>query len=537
MAKRKTAEQRDAFALAQLTHAPSMLGTGRAGVPVTPGTALGIAAFAQGTKLISENIGKTELFPARRHERGGYTPAVDHPTYDLLRHAPNSYQSSFSFWSSLITHAVVAGMGLGEIRRTRGRVTGLHLLDPSLKPEVRGDRIVYKGGGLEIDGADVICIRGISWDGMAAFSPVNLARDMLGSQLAMTQYQASLLGNGAQAGGHLEIPGSTTEQQRANIREGWNAIHQGPANAGKVGMLWAGTKWVQTSYSPSDAQLVEGQNFGVAEVSRLLNIPGWMLGVPDAIKPSSTEEGMALFVALTLSAWFRQIQQELDLKLLTPAERRNLFFWHDTRTLTQGDSRSQVEEADKLIKIGVYSVNEGRLSIGMNPIDDERFDWHLIPVNNLRALETIDPDNPAPTQPAVNEPMPKAAGGDDGALRAMATILDDAIARFARNEAEAVRRAAGKPRLDRWAEDFYPKHASKLGDALAPIVEASNTILGTNLDARAIARDIADESLADLRSLWTTLAPEEIAPKLDPILARWEARSSLPLLAQLKATP
>lgn len=514
-------EERDALGIGATPYLPGFARPSLAGVPVSSGTALGIASLMQGVKLISENIAKTDVFPARREQRGGWTPATDHPAYDLLRHAPNSYSTPFTFWATLVTPAVVAGIGLAEIKRTGRRVTGLHLLDPSFKPQVEGDRVVYKSGSTAHDAADLIVIRGLSWDGLGSLSPVSVAQDMLGTRIAETRYQASTLGNGAMASGHLEVPGNTSEQQRAQMRQGWNETHQGPDKAGNLGILWGGTKFVPTSYSPADVALIESQNFGVAEVSRLLNIPGWMLGVPEAIKPSSTEEGMALFVALTLSAWFKQIQAELDLKLLTSQERRDLFFWHDTRLLTQGDSRSQVDEADKLIKIGVYSVNEGRLSLGMNPVDDERFNWHLIPVNNLQALETINPTDPAPTQPATNKPEaepPKA-------LRAMRAVLLDPIVRLARNEAEAVRRAAKRDRFDLWAEDFYPKQVNKLSEALAAGVDATNSILGLTLDARAIAQDIADESLAGLRSAFTTFAPDELPAKLDELLVNWEGRA------------
>ncbi len=515
-------EQRD-FTLAVFDPSLPFLRPSTAGVPVTTTTSLGIAAFNQGVRLISENIAKTELFPARREERGGWTPATDHPTYDLLRHAPNDYQTSFSFWATLLTHAVVAGFGVAEIKRSGGRVTGLHLLDPSFKPAVHDNRLIFQSGSTTFDAANLICIRGLSWTGLDAFSPVALANDMLGTRIAEARYQASMLGNGANANGHLEIPGNTNEQQRAQIRKGWNEQHQGSDNAGNLGLLWGGAKFVQTSYSPADAMVIESQNFGVAEVSRLLGIPGWMLGAPDAIKPSSTEEGMALFVALTLSPWFRQIQQELDLKLLSRDERRSLFYWHDTRNLTQGDSRSQVDEADKLIKIGVYSVNEGRLSLGMNPIDDERFNWHLIPVNNLQALETINPADPAPTQPAVNQPHPLHP--DESKARAMRAMIADPFRRLAKVEATELRRLAKKDRFDVAATEHSARHAQKLAEALTPAIEVANAVLGLGLDAREIASDQSSQSLDELRSLWTTYDPASLPGKLETLIESWEGRA------------
>ena len=500
---------------------------------VTTGSALGIAAFNQGVKLISESVAKTDLFPARREQRGGWTPAITHPAYDLLRHAPNSYQTAYTFWATLLVHALVAGQGLAEIKWAGNRPTGLHLLDPAFKPVVEGNRMVYRLNSQSIDAADIIAIRGLSWNGTDAFHPVNLAREMLWTRIAETTYQAATFANGAQASGHLEIPGNTNPEQRSQIRQSWNETHQGPNNAANLGLLWGGTKFVQTSYSPADAKLIESQNFGVAEVSRLLNIPGWMLGVPEAIKPSTTEEGMSLFVALTLSPWFRQIQQELDLKLFTREERRNLFFYHDTKNLTQGDSRSQVDEAERLSKSGLISLNEARLSLGRNPIDDERFDHHYIGTNNQQAVETIQPG--VPTQPAVNRGAspPK----DDGqARRAMQSMLADPLRRMAKIEANELRRLAKKDRFDLAAAEHSVRHASKLAEALEPAIAASNAILGTSLDARSIASAHAEEILGELRSLWTIHTPDDLPAKLEEFLLIREANPKLISLEKAKLT-
>ena len=487
-----------------------------AGVPVTSMSALGIPAFAQGIKLITENIAKTPLFPARRNPRGGYTPAIDHPTYRLLRNSPNNYQTATTFWTVLMTHALIAGQGIAEIKRVKGRVTGFHLLDPSIKPTVEGDRIFYKVGDKKIDSRDVISILGLSWDGIDGLSIIDLANDMLGTRIAETKHQAAVLGNGAVPNGYVTIPGNSTPESRAELRHDVTAMHGGAGNAGKFGVFWGGAEFHQTSMSPADTQLIESQNFGVAEVARILNIPCAMFSAVDAAKPSSTEEMMSLFVAMTLSFWFRRIQNELDFKLLTLAEQDDLYFWHDTRKLTQGDSRTQVDEADKLIKIGVLSENEARLSLGMNPIDDERFDFHLIPTNNLEPLEWLVKGEA--TQPAVNKgPAAPKPDAEAKAIRSNQGLIALTVTRMAKAEAETLRRAAKKPDFHEVAAGLLAKNADKLADALDEI----NPLLEIPLDGRSIARKVADEALGELRSLWTTFPPEEMPAKVDEVLSRW----------------
>lgn len=402
------------IALAKANYVASV-GQAAIGVPVTHNTVMGIAAFRNGVALISEGVAGTPLFPAIRGEGGGFTPATDHPCFDLLTHAPNAYTTAFDFWSSMMVNALVDGIGLATISRWDDDVSGFHLLPSGYKPKVEEGRVVYKRGNDTIDAADCIAIRGLSSDGFNLLSPTEANRDVLGTTLAENRHQQSLLANGATPQGHIETSGPqyNTTEQRGKLRDDWKARHGGPNNAGEVGILH-NAKWVNTTLSPIDMQILESKGFGVGEVARILNIALWMLGTPGAEPPSSTEEGLTQFVQITLRPWFYRIQQELSLKLLSPVERKTICFRHDDLSLARGDNRTKIETVEKMVRSGIWTLNEGRKFLGYNPVDLPQADELAMQTNNLQFISTIPIGGS--TQPAASRPstpLPQSPSDDD----------------------------------------------------------------------------------------------------------------------------
>jgi HK97 family phage portal protein len=382
----------------------------QAGPQVNERTALGITAVWRAINIYASTIAALSLEVRNADERGGSTPDRDHPVYDLIHARPNPTQPAYKFRQTIIGHALAGGNGYSSIEwNTRAtRAVALHLLDPrNVEPRVLGNRkVVYHlhAENVDLPASDVIHIRGFSYDGVKGYSPISIAREQLAITLAQQKFEGSVYGNGAQAGGHIEMPGSMTPSQKADFRGGWNEVHQGSENAGKVGILTGGAKWVQTSFSPADAQMILARGFSVAEVARLYGIPLHMLADMNGATVGNAEQQALQFFRFSILPMLKDIEGELDCKLFSAQERnRGLFTRHDARSLLRGDTAAQMALNQGLFAIGATSINETRLDNGFNPLDDPAADYHWIPTNNLQAVETMG-DNPTPTQPASNVP-------------------------------------------------------------------------------------------------------------------------------------
>lgn len=374
------------------------------GSSVTPQSALTITAVWNAVNIYANNIACLNLYVAERDPRGGIRPAPEHPSYSVVK-KPNRLTTSFRFRQSIIGHALTFGNGYAEIEFSGSYPVALHLLDPrNITPFIDEDgNLWYKlNHGPSLPASKVVHIAGMGWDGIRGYSPITLARESLGLALAQQNYQSALIGNGAVPTGYLEYPGALDEVAKNKLRDGFNKVHQGAERAGNVALLTGGIKWVQTSFSPADAELLTSRNFSIAEVARLFNLPQHMLGQMDSATFGNIEEQNIQFYQSSLMPWLVSIEQELDAKLFSIPDQSRFFVQHDVKSLLRGNLAAQTARETALFNIGVLSINEIRSDEGLNPVEggDRRF----VPTNNMSALDDL---MRPPTVPTTDATVPQ----------------------------------------------------------------------------------------------------------------------------------
>jgi HK97 family phage portal protein len=397
-----------------------------AGSTVNHHTALTIAAVYQAVNVYANTIAGLDLYLMKRHEKGGHSPAFSHRNFDMLHCRPNPVMTSFTFRQTITGHAVTQGNGYAAIERSDGDPRRLHLQDPqNVRPEVHDDGTLWYHRIREHDdipARDMVHFHGLGYDGLKGYSPITVARETFGLAMAQEKWQSALMGNSATPNGILEYPGTLKQDAKDRLLDEFNRRHQGSDRAGNVAVFTGGLKWVQTSFSPADAELILGRGFTVAEVARIFNLPQHMLGMLEHATFSNIEEQNRQFYQLSLMPWLRMMEQELDVKLFTRAERKVYFVRFDVKTLLRGDSEAQTKQDESDFEHGFKSINEIRLSRGDNPIDDPAADKHFIPVNNMSALEDLmgEPATKGAPAPAVEPARAEVGPIDDADVQSLA---------------------------------------------------------------------------------------------------------------------
>lgn len=364
-----------------------------AGPAINEHTALSIVAVYNAVSLISNAIACLDAGVAERTEGGGRRPAVELPLFDVLARKPNKRNTAFQFRRANMVHALTSGNGYSEIEFKGQRPIGLHLLEPrNVEPRILdSSELVYHLVREKVDlpAWKVIHTANVGWDGIRGYSPITLARETLGLAQAEREYQSALMGNSAQPNGFLEVPHNLKENDKNRLRSDFEAMHRGTEAAGTIGILSGGMKWVQTSFSPADAEVLLSRAFSVAEVARLFNIPQHLVGLLDHATFSNIEQQLMEFYTFTLLPWLTNLEQEMDTKFFDRAERQIYFVYHDIKTLLRADSATLTAQDSADFGMGVKSINEIRAGRGLNPIDDEAANHHFVQVNNLKAIEDM----------------------------------------------------------------------------------------------------------------------------------------------------
>ena len=270
------------------------------------------------------------------------------------------------------------------IRDGAGRVVALYPLLPN-KMEVNRDENgelyylytkyndenpnIRKYGQVKLSRYDVLHIPGLGFDGLVGYSPIAMARNAVGMTIACEEYGASFFANGANPSGVLEHPGILKDPSK--VRDSWNEVYRGSANAHKVAVLEEGMKYQQIGVPPEEAQFLETRKFQIDEIARLYRIPPHMIGDLDKSSFSNIEQQSLEFVKYTLDPWVIRWEQSLMRSLLTEEEKKQYFIKLNVDGLLRGDYQSRMNGYAIGRQNGWMSANDIREMEDMNPISEE----------------------------------------------------------------------------------------------------------------------------------------------------------------------
>ncbi len=500
------------------------------GVNVTPEVALTCSAVFCAVNVISRAEAALPLVTHRRLKTRGKERARDHHLYGLIHDRPNPEMSSFAWREAMLGHILTWGNGYCEIERNNG---GRPLALWPLRPDrVKPKRSTNKEIGLYYDVCDrngkvtpllaenILHFHGLSFDGIVGYSPIHVARESLGLILAAEKYGSSFYKNDSSPGGVLEHPNKLSPEAHASLKKSWEDLHKGLDNAHRIAILEEGMKWTQVGLPPRDAQFLQTRQFQIAEVARWFNLPPHKLKDLTRSTFSNIEQQSIEFVTDSLLPWLISIEQEMDYKLLTDAERGQYFIKHVVDGLLRGDIASRYAAYAIGRQWGWLSSNDVRELENMNPLPDKQGDLYMVPLNMspadqisttpgkaARLLELLAGDTPAPDPAPIRE--------------AYRHLLTDCAGRIVRKEVSALRRALKKRQgLPEFIEAFYAEQRDYVREVIAPSLLALMTSVG-----RVMPPGLADAlAVRYVRASMDLITPEirRDPEEFENLLTRWE---------------
>lgn len=361
-----------------------LFGPSTSGKNVNEFTAMQTTAVYACVRILSETLAALPL-QLYRYTAGGKERVYDHPLYHILHDEPNPEMTSFIFRETLMSHLLIWGNAYAQIIRDRlGRVQGLYPLRPDKMTVCRDEsgQIYYiytkttdenpaikPYGQVPLRKDEVLHIPGLVFDGLVGYSPIAMARNAVGMTMACEEYGASFFANGASPSGVLEHPGVLKDP--AKVRDSWNAVYQGSANAHKVAVLEEGMKYQQIGIPPEEAQFLETRKFQLNEIARLYRIPPHMIGDLEKSSFNNIEQQSMEFVKYTLDPWVIRWEQAMQKALFLPEEKKQYFLKFNVNGLMRGDYESRMTGYSIGRQNGWLSANDIREMEDMNPVPDE----------------------------------------------------------------------------------------------------------------------------------------------------------------------
>ena len=364
------------------------------GVDVDEDSALKISAVYACVKVISETIASLPLNLLKELTNGDNEKAKQHPLYTLLKDAPNSEMSSFTYREMQMTNLLLWGNAYSLIKRNKnGDVIEIYPLK-SKNMRVERDAVtnhikyVYtnnKGITKTYTPKQILHIPAFTFDGVLGVSPITYAREAMGLALATEEFGARFFGNGARPGGVLEHPGTVKDPDK--LRDSWNKVYQGTANSHKVAVLEEGMKYHEVGMSPEDSQFLQTRAFQITEICRIFRVPPHMIGDLSRSTFSNIEHQSIDFVVHTIRPWLVRWEQAIARSLLNEDERTIYYAKFNVDGLMRGDFATRMNGYAIARQNGWLSANEIRALEDMNRIPaDKGGDLYLLNGNMISAI-------------------------------------------------------------------------------------------------------------------------------------------------------
>jgi len=352
-----------------------VMGFGDGEAAVTPQSAMRLTAVWACINVISGSLAMIPLITYRRREDGGKDRARDHYLYRRLRWQANRYMTAFRFKRLMQVWLLQHGNALAYLEiNGRGQVVNMWPWHPDrVEMEIKGGDIWYSyrmDDGKEIwqPWFNILHLRGMETDGFWGLSPIATHRKTISHQLSIREHGAKFFENGARPLGWLEYPEALDDQALQRLRQDWQQTHGGLSNAHKTAILEQGLKYHPEGISMVDAQYIESQQFGIADIARIYNVPPHK--IQDLLRSTNNNiewQGLEWLVD-TLGPWFTCWEEELTASVLSEREAELIEIEFLRDAIMRADARARADYYSKALQHHWMVPNEVRQRENQNPI-------------------------------------------------------------------------------------------------------------------------------------------------------------------------
>ena len=407
-------------------------------------TALNYLAVYQCVSLIAATIARLPLVTYRSIDEG-CEHAKDRSEYRLLMTEFNPRMSAMTGRECGNAHLLTWGGSFTQIVRNTARTKVLQLnpLGPDVvRIRVEGEKTVYdvyqRGTNqllATVPAEDMLHVVGLSFDGLAGYSQIRIAKDAIRGGLAQDQESMRFITRGIRPPGAVKSPAGKKfkdKQHAQRWRAEFNEIHATQNSSQNVVVLEDGADWQDLGVDPKNAQLLESRRFSKLEICGLYRTPPHLVGVVDVATSWGTglAEMAQGWVDYCLLDWMTRIEQEYNRKLFV--DDPDVYCRHSVDELLRGRLLDRTQARQIQHMRGIITDNEWRRSEHLNtveggdirhfPLAEGRIDLDgetlPMPEGAAGATPPAIPEPPVPGEPKPDAPPKKSPNPDNDPLEA-----------------------------------------------------------------------------------------------------------------------
>ena len=318
---------------------------------------------------------------------GNQVDITEGPIYELLAR-PNQFTS----WQELIEltqiYLELAGEAFWVLTlNARGEPTEIWVVKPDrmkivADPEDYIKGYVYSAGFEEIpfDIEEVIHFKYPNpFDDYRGLGPVQPATLLVQNDKYAQEYTKAFFYNSALPSGIIKFDKQLSTKQFIELKERWNAQHQGVNKAHKIAVLDNGAEFIPLSYSIRDLQLVDVRKQNRDDILATFGVHASILGISENVNRANAEAAEYTFAKRIVEPRLRKLESKINAELLPKWKGMKVIFTflHEIPE----DVDTLLRKVETGVKLGLITVNEARNMLGLDDIQGG--DVVLQPMNLL----------------------------------------------------------------------------------------------------------------------------------------------------------
>lgn len=332
-------------------------------------------------------------FAAYRRLADGGRERIREGSLSRIIDAPNAWQSRFDFIESIARTLHFQGNYYAEARFGRDglfeSLTPLPFSAVTVEQTRSGAvrlRVSEPGGSRVLVAGEYLHVRmpGNSATDLTGLSTVQRARGALGLTLELND--AARESATKNIGGYMIQPADTNQRSK---RQQSAAIQETATDRYAPRIADPGARFVPTTFSNADAELLASRELQAAEVARIFGTPPGMVGIQQTQSYGSQQQDAQNFVTVCLGPLANRIESAFERCLLSDETRAEVFFEFDLNGLLRADPTERFRQYEIGRRVGLYNPNDLRRLENLTPRTDPGGDSYDAPQS--QAPETTEP--------------------------------------------------------------------------------------------------------------------------------------------------